>query len=128
MAKKEFKLTEFKKGYNIAWYVCTQTAAYPVTVKLFDDSGKTYFSCSKLNASTNLQVLSQDHDDIVGCNLTLSIDIPSSKEIKQSITSSNVTDCVANKVGQVYTFCIEDWTDEDYNDVYVNVIGWLKKG
>ena len=24
MAKKEFKLTEIKKGYNIAWTVCSQ--------------------------------------------------------------------------------------------------------
>ena len=34
----------------------------------------------------------------------------------------------ARKVGYVYDFCIEDWTDDDYNDVYVNIVGWAKKG
>lgn len=128
MAKKEFNLTEIKKGDNIAWYVCTQTASNPVMVKLFDDSGKIYFSSSKQNGSTNLQVLNQGHDDIVGDNLILSIDIPSSVQIKQSITANNVTDSVANKIGQVYAFCVEDWIDEDYNDVYINIVGWSKKG
>lgn len=128
MAKKEFNLTEIKKGYNIAWYVCTQTASTPLTVKLSDENGKQYFSCSKNNGSTNLQILNQGHADVMGESLKLEIDIPASKEIKQSITANNVTDSVANKVGQVYAFCIEDWIDEDYNDIYVNIVGWSKKG
>ncbi len=128
MEKKEFNLTEIKKGYNISWYVCTQTASCPVTVKLTDASGKVYFTCSKNNGSTKLQVLNQGYADVANDNLKLSIDIPGSEEIKQSITANNVTDSVANKVGQVYAFCIEDWTDEDYNDVYVNVVGWSKQG
>lgn len=128
MAKKEFNLTEIKKGYNISWYVCTQTASYPVTVELRDDSGKVYFNEPKKNGSTELQVLAQGHEDCVGNNLKLIADIPNSKEIKQSITANNVTDSVANKVGQVYAFCIEDWVDEDYNDVYINIVGWLKRG
>lgn len=128
MAKKEFNLTEIKKGYNISWYVCTQTASYPVAVELRDDSGKVYFNEPKKNGSTELQVLAQGHEDCVGNNLKLIVDIPNSKEIKQSITANNVTDSVANKVGQVYAFCIEDWVDEDYNDVYINIVGWLKRG
>ena len=31
-------------------------------------------------------------------------------------------------VGQIYTFCIEDSTDEDYNDFYINIAAWDKKG
>ena len=48
--------------------------------------------------------------------IVLHVDIPASAKINQSITANNVTDSHAGKVGQVYSFCIEDSTDEDYND------------
>lgn len=36
--------------------------------------------------------------------------------------------CAQKKVGYVYDFCIEDSEDDDFNDVYVNIVGWAKKG
>lgn len=60
--------------------------------------------------------------------LFLDIDIPQSSEILQSISANSITDSLARKVGQIYTFCIEDSTDEDYNDFYINIAAWDKKG
>lgn len=68
----------------------------------------------------------RDHD----CNGTpiLTITVNEAKSLQQSITSGAVNDQRARKVGYVYNFCIEDSTDDDYNDVYVNIIGWAMKG
>lgn len=41
MAKKKFNLTEIKKGYNIAWTVCSQ-CLFTGTITLTDDAGTVY--------------------------------------------------------------------------------------
>ena len=127
MASQKYILTEIKKGYNLSWYVCSQ-CYYAGTIKLYDDTGKVYFSCSKTSGSSSYQSLAQGHDDFTGNELYLSVEIPQSTKIQQSITANSVTDAHAVKVGQVYGFCIEDSTDEDYNDFYIDVVGWAKKG
>lgn len=127
MAKKEFNLTGIEKGYNISWYVCTQTAANPVFVKLYDNE-REYFSIAKKDSNNAFKIWSQGHSDFMGDTLKLQIDIPNNPTIKQSNTSSLVLDSVAQKVGQVYAFTIEDATDEDFNDIYVNIVAWAKKG
>lgn len=45
MAKKKFNLTEIKKGYNIAWTVCSQ-CLFTGTITLTDDAGTVYFQIS----------------------------------------------------------------------------------
>ena len=106
MASQKYILTEIKKGYNLSWYVCSQC----------------YYT------GTSYQSLAQGHVDFTGNELYLSVEIPQSTEIRQSITANSVTDAHAVKVGQVYGFCIEESTDEDYNDFYIDVVGWAKKG
>ena len=101
MAKKKFNLTEIKKGYNIAWTVCSQ-CLFTGTITLTDDAGTVYFQYPKTNSSTSYQVLGQGHRDFTGDVLYLHV--------------------------EVYSFCIEDSTDEDYNDFYINIVGWAKKG
>lgn len=127
MAKKEFKLPEMKKGYYLFWSVCTQ-CMYDCSVKMEDETGCSYFSCNKFNRSTNLQVLEQNNRQLNGNVLKLVVDVPASAEIKQSIPSGAITDSNGETVGYVYSFCIEDSTDEDYNDIYINVVGWKNKG
>ncbi len=127
MASQKYILMEIKKGYNLSWYVCSQ-CYYTGTIKLYDDTGKVYFTCSKTSGSTSYQSLAQGHDDFTGNELYLSVEIPQSTKIQQSITANSVTDAHAVKVGQVYGFCIEDYNDEDYNDFYIDVVGWAKKG
>lgn len=60
--------------------------------------------------------------------MVLTITVNESSQLKQSITSGAITDQKARKVGYNYSFCIEDSNDDDYNDVYVNIVGWAKKG
>jgi len=88
-----------------------------------------YLHASKTNRSTGLQVITQssrDHDSSETPILTISV--PESAQLKQSTTSGAINDLRARKVGYVYDFCIEDQDDEDYNDVYINIVGWAKKG
>lgn len=126
-ASLTFELEQFPKGYFLAWSVSTQCAnTVTVTLKV---GNTVYFSGSKTNHSTGLQLINQNsrtHD----CNGTpiLTITVNESSQLKQSVTSGAINDQRARKVGYVYDFCIEDSTDDDYNDVYVNIVGWAKKG
>lgn len=126
MAKNDYKLSEIKNGMFICWSVCTQTSAKH-TITLKDKSGKVYFSYSKNNTNSSYQFLGEGHSDVLG-ELILTVDCPESRELKQSIGTHGITDSKAGIVGFSYEFCIEDWTDEDYNDVYINVVAWIKKG
>ena len=126
-ASLTFELEQFPKGYFLAWSVSTQCAnTVTVTLKV---GNTVYFSGNKTNHSTGLQLINQSnrtHD----CNGTpiLTITVNESSQLKQSVTSGAINDQRARKVGYVYDFCIEDSTDDDYNDVYVNIVGWAKKG
>lgn len=126
-ASLTFELEQFPKGYFLAWSVSTQCwNTVNVTLKV---GNTVYFSGSKNNHSTDLQIIHQSnrmHD----CNGTaiLTITVNEASTLKQSITSGAINDQRARKVGYVYDFCIEDSTDDDYNDVYVNIVGWAKKG
>lgn len=127
MASLDFELEQFPKGYFLAWSVSTQCWN---TVKVKLQVGKTvYFSESKRNHKTGLQMISQssrDHD----CDGTpiLTITVNEATVLRQSVTSGAINDQRARKVGYVYDFCIEDSKDDDYNDVYINIVGWAKKG
>ena len=126
-ASVSFELEQFPKGYFLAWNITTQCQnTVTVTLKV----GKTvYFSSSKNDKDTALKLISQgsrNHD----CDGTpvLTVTVNESTQLKQSFTSGAINDQRARKVGYVYDFCLEDWTDDDYNDVYINIVGWAKKG
>lgn len=126
-ASLTFELEQFQKGYFLSWSVSTQCwNTVSVTLKV----GNTiYFSNRKNGHSTDLQIISQgsrNHDRDGTPVLTITIDEAST--LKQSFTSGAINNQRAHKVGYVYNFCIEDSTDDDYNDVYVNIVGWVKKG
>lgn len=127
MSSVSFQLQEFSKGYFLVWDVLTQTAGTPtITLKA---GNTTYFTATKNNTSGTLQLIVQGSRDYVSdSTLILTISYPGSINIKQSFTSGAINDQRARKVGYVYDFCIEDGTDDDYNDVYVNIVGWAKKG
>ncbi|MDR1022719.1 MAG: hypothetical protein LBL94_05550 [Prevotellaceae bacterium] len=124
---KTYDLSEVKSGYFMCWEVCTQ-AGYASTVKLVDESGKEYFKYSKPRSSGNFQMLGQGSADCRGNKLRLVVSTEVDGGIKQSINSYNITDSNAKTIGHGYNLCIEDSTDEDYNDIYVNLVGWAKKG
>lgn len=122
-----YELEQFPKGYFLAWNVSTQCAN---TVNVSLKVGNTeYFSANKTDSNAKLQLIGQGsrvHD----CDGTpvLTITINESSEIKSSFTSGAINDQRARKIGYVYDFCLEDGIDDDYNDVYINIVGWAKKG
>ncbi len=126
MAKKDYKLPEIKAGMYMCWNVCTQTGRTG-SVTLADKSGHVYFSYKKDFKDSSLHFLGQGHGEVKG-ELVLTIDCLEASELKQSIDANTITDNVGITVGQGYEFCIEDWTDDDYNDVYVDVVAWYRKG
>jgi len=126
---KSYDVSEIKKGYFMCWNVCTQCwNACKVVLK--DENGKEYFSYSKpFEQSGNIKMLGQGSAECGGNKLVLEVTCDTDTgEIKQSINSYNVTDAVATTVGHGYNLCIEDSTDDDYNDIYVDLIGWVHKG
>lgn len=128
MAKTStFNLEEMKPGYFLAWTVTTQCMyTYNITLK----AGNTViFSANKLNYSPTFQLISQDIWDYCDGNLVLTITCyDAAQELKSSTSSGSITDTSAKTVGYVYSICIEDAGDADYNDVYINIVGWKKKG
>lgn len=126
MASLKFELGEFPQGYFLAWEVATQ--CYNMVNVSLEAGDMVYFSADKNNRNCNLQQISQSsRDHTVNATPVLTITVNESSQLKQSFTSGAVTDQKGKKVGYIYSFCIEDSTDDEYNDVYINIAGWAKK-
>jgi hypothetical protein len=124
MATKVCKV-DVPQGWFISWFVTTQ-AGNKVTVKLAD-SAKTYFEASKQN--TNIDPpLSVGYGFAKGTGLTLTIDVPASSGLKGEPHVSDVLTTNGDVVGKEFVLCLEDWTDNDYNDIAVNINAWKSKG
>lgn len=128
MAKKEYKLPEITPGMYMSWNLSAQ-ASRAHNISLKDTSGNVYFSYVKDHISTDpaFRFLGQGHCDVKG-ELILTDECNEASELKASIGANTITDNSGVTVGHSYEFCIEDWEDEDYNDIYVNVVAWNKKG
>lgn len=122
--KITIQLGEFEKGEYLSWFATTQ-AANEVTVTL-KDSKKTYFSAKKksINIAPPLAVGNADY---VGSNLVLEISIPQSDEIRPLPSMNTIISDTGKVLGHSFTCCGEDWTDNDYNDFYINIVGWKSK-
>lgn len=113
------------KGYFISWFVTTQ-AGHRVTVTLSDDK-KTYFSKTKQN--TNIDPpLDLGYATVEGNDLKVRIDVEHSTQLKERIYSNNINKGNGEVAGMAFTLCMEDYTDDDYNDIVINIIGWVTKG
>lgn len=125
MAQKTFNIDSFPQGYFMSWFVTTQ-AAFAITASLSDSSG-TYFSGTKTSININ-PPLAQGAANVGGTSLVLNINIPQSAEILNSINSYNITNPSGSIVGYGYNICIEDGTDNDFNDVNIALVAWKSKG
>ena len=124
MAHKDC-VVNIDKGYYISWFVTTQ-ASNNVTVTLAD-SEKTYFSESK--QTTEIAPALASGDAVVeGYELTLSIEVENAETLSGSPHSNDILTDSGNLAGKEYTLCLEDYTDNDYNDIAISIIGWKSKG
>ena len=116
---------QFPKNYYMSWFVTTQTAAH-VRVKLAD-SKKTYFSKSRQSTKID-PPLAIGADFVSGDNLTVTITIDNAQHILGTPHLNDILTDEGISVGKEFTMCIEDWTDKDYNDVAISIIGWKGVG
>lgn len=120
-------LQNFKKNDYMCWHVCSQ--CYNLGSVVFRDDNTTYFKAEKKSHSTDVQHLAQGSAYYTGgTNLRLEISIETSSNLQTSNASDAILDSKSRNVGFVYDYCIEDSTDDDFNDIYVNVVAWKKKG
>lgn len=128
MAKSTtFQFGEFKAGYFLAWNItsqCLNTGSVQITC-----GGKTLVNASKSSKSTNLTILAQGSATLSADTVIVTVTVnEATTELKNSKSSAIILDNAGRKVGCVYDACIEDSTDDDYNDIYINLVGWERKG
>ena len=122
-SSKTFNLDRISKGQYMSWFITTQ-AANRITVKLYDDK-KVYFEASKQSIDIN-PPLAQGADFVAGTGLRLQITSSGSNELQTWHNMSDISSSSGDCVGEVFTLSGEDYTDDDYNDVYVSISAWDK--
>lgn len=126
--KATYYLREFKNGDYMLWSVCAQTSnTFKVIIK---DDSTVYATFNKNTSAHNLQKLGQDAAYYKGGrNMRVEVEFDNKAiEIKESPVTGGITDRQTNTVGYSYTYCIEDATDNDYNDAYITIIAWRNQG
>ena len=118
--KVTIRLEAFEKGENLTWFVATQ-AAYKMAITLRDDK-QTYFSVEKPEG--NMKPVTGEYKEYKGKNLVLEISIPASDDIKAMPSVTDLIDKGGKVVGHNLICYGEDWVDNDYDDFYINVVGW----
>ena len=90
------------------------------------DNDKIYFNVNKRGNNPELTNLTNGFAFYEGAgDLRLEIIFYNGGEIvKTANVSGNMLDPESKTVGTSYTYCLEDATDNDYNDAYVAVIAW----
>lgn len=126
VAKINFNLSEFPSGYFVIWTVCTQ-CENTVNVKL-NAGRETLFEANKNDGEKELKVIKQESRTLPSGNPELVIEVNGASSLQQSMVSGLIADDKAQRVGFVYDFCIESGNEDLFNDVYVNIVGWAKKG
>lgn len=129
MANREtYYLREFKKGDFMLWSVCSQCwNNFTVTIR---DDKKEYAVIRKSIQLTDLQKLSQEAAIYEGgSNLRIEVEFDGTNiDIKESPVSGGIMDAHGNTVGYSYTYCLEDDKDMDFNDAYITITAWRKRG
>lgn len=126
MARINFELGEFPKGYFVFWTVCTH-CANRVNVKL-NVGGSAFFEANKTDSSEELKVIQQKSGTLTAAKPELAIEVEGAAKLQQSMVSGLIADDRAQRVGFVYDFCIESGNADLFDDVYVNIVGWERKG
>ena len=130
MTTRKINVCMPENGY-ISWFVTTQNG-FPTKVELSDSEGNVYFSSEKKKPQdTSIDPpLAQGSGFIKGCNLTLTVEINSNQryELKGTPVLYDIKDENGVVTGKSFSMAFEDYIDNDYNDIYVNIVGWNNKG
>lgn len=127
MASKTIKLGNIAKGEYLSWFATTQ-AAFSIQLKLYDNK-TVYFD--KTRQSRDIEPpMAQGSAQYIGDELSLYINIPQGdqKDLQTFLNTFTLLTPTGETVGHGFTVCGEDQHDADFNDFYLNVMGWKSKG
>ena len=122
-SSKTYSIAGITPGMYMSWFVTTQ-AANRITVNLFDDT-KVYFESSKQSIDID-PPLALGADYVAGNNLQITVTSSGNNEIESWHNTSDISAADGSQAGRVFVFAGEDYTDSDYNDVYVSISAWKK--
>jgi phage tail sheath gpL-like len=128
MAKSTtFEFDEFGAGYFLAWTIssqCANTGKVEIT-----SGGKTLASVEKKTRDCNFTLLGQSNAVINSNTVQVTVTINEATiELKNSQMEGPISDNLSRKVGYTHVVCVEDSTDNDYNDICVSLVGWERRG
>lgn len=127
--ERTFKLERIKKGKPVFFTVCSQCAS-TATIKLLD-SDDNPIETIKTNGGCDLHCWG--HKEIMACPCdapSVRIVIDNGAEMKVQRNPQIIIGHTGEEKGVNYTFHIEDKAggDADYNDYYINIVSWDRKG
>ena len=125
MASKTVPVNFFQQGWYMFYVVYTQ-AKFEICFTL-KDSAKIYVN-GECRTGPNPGYLVRGDGYIQGNDLQITIDIAQSPEIKTDIDSHAILRPDGTIAGYVFTMCVEDYTDKDYNDLTASLVCWEHKG
>lgn len=122
-----YYLPNIDEGNIMFWSLCSQTGSTGSIV--LKDDNQIYFNKTKDDSSNNLQVITTDSAIYRGgANLRLEVVLNEGCNINQIINAYNIADSSSRTLGCSYNYCLEDSTDNDFNDYYINVVAWKNIG
>jgi uncharacterized protein YccT (UPF0319 family) len=124
---KTYPVKVFKRNDYMVWHVISQCQNTGQVV-LRDDTTK-YFTAEKKNNSCELQHISMGSAFFKGgANLRLEVTVYNTSTQDASVDQFEITTMTGERVGNGYVVCVEDYIDKDYNDFYITLTAWKKKG
>lgn len=122
-----FHLEEIKKGMHICWNVSAQ-AGFDSTTIIGDDK-MTYAKLTKEQTfPDSYQFLGQGQSTVEGNNFKIVVNSSAATNLKQVTQRYEIKTEQKRLVGYSYNICIEDFNDDDFNDVCINIVAWLDRG
>lgn len=120
-------LEEIKKGMHICWNVSAQ-AGFDSTTIIGDDN-KTYATLIKgQTSSDSYKFLGQGQATVAGNHFKIVVSSSAATSLKQVTQKYEIKTEQNRLVGYSYNICIEDYYDDDFNDVCISIVAWLDRG
>lgn len=124
MATKEVNVI-VPKGYFMSWFVTYQTSG-KVSVCI-EDRKKVYLDKKNVTGK-DFNVLSNDCACVENDGLKVRIGVEYSEQLLGTPHSNDILTDSGDVVGKEFTLCLEDYVDNDYNDVCISIIAWKGRG
>lgn len=123
----DFELDELKQHYHLYMTVTTQ-CSQAVTVVLSSGGREMFKATKSTTENKDLKNIFQEFKELTSVPARLRISVDTSTTLKSSHKGGIIPNERGQRVGFVYDYCIEADSQDKYNNVYVNIAGWINKG